>query len=852
VRSSKYIKPIALIVIAIIFTDLIISSPLGLLTTIMDPFHGIILSAGNGVASNREFTVPGISDKVIIVFDKHWIPQVFASNEEDAYFAVGFLHGWFRLWQLDLERRLASGELSEIIGKGALKSDIYMRIIGLRRSAISTVKWIKENKPDIYKLLEAYSNGVNYAIKKMEEEDKLPLMFKLLNYKPRPWSPVDSIVWAKYMAWSLTNFFEPLKYSYLVAKLGADDVNILWPVHPYYQDNITVVPGNGSINGKSIKVDPYMLRKLNWFDEWATGLNFSNPLFKAKVEKAVLDALRLVGELPRELGSNDWAVSPSRSINGYALMADDPHLYLSLPAIWYAIRVKVGNIIDVYGVTLPGIPFVLIGHNKYIAWGLTNTQIGVMDFYVEKVDPKNPLRYYYKGSWHEMKQIREIIKVRGGKTYTLLVNITVHGPVLTNKGLTISFKWTGNAGFKDDNSGVTREAIAIYYVNKARNLNEFINALKYWDVPSQNFMYADIYGNIAVIEPGLFPIREVTIPNGKKIIVEGSRSLLNGTGNYEWIGYIPYEDVPHAINPSRGFLAAPNQMSIGPYYPYFILGAWWDPGARAHRIFIDLTSKEKYSARDMMRYQSDITDWYASSMLKKLINTVRSRLTGLYRDALNILEKWDYRMDKDEVAPTIWWAWISVLQDKMYKEYFMKHGIDKRFYPTMTTTLWLINNMENSKWFPDGFNTTVLESYKDAIDMLKKSLGNDITSWKWGRIHRLYIRHLSGLRALSRGPYPEDGGAYILMNAPFPFDIRALNETFYVSSGPSWRIVAEMGEKLTIYGIYPGGESGNPASTHYDDLISLWMNYKYIQIEYPGNPSEFSNSTAIIILKPGG
>jgi penicillin amidase len=839
----------------ILVVGLIAGTPFGQLLSLMDPFKGVAASALVGdVRGELRIESSHLQGPVKVVFDGNYVPHVFAENERDAFYAVGYVHAWFRLWQMDIQRRLASGRLAEVIGKDALKTDIYMRTIGLRRSAEATAAWLKENRPDIYQLLEAYSQGVNDAIEYMRKTGRLPLMFKLMGYEPEPWTPADTIAWAKYMAWGLTNFWQPLMLSYLVTKLGPEDVNTLWPVHPYYSDNVTVVPGDGEINGKRINVDPYYLRSLNWFDTWATGLNFSDPDFANKLEEAVLDILELVGERPREIGSNNWAVAPSRSVHGAAMMADDPHLQLNMPSLWFAIHIYVPGELDVYGVTLPGIPFVIIGYNRYISWGLTNTQIGVMDFYVEQVNPDDPNLYYHNGEWKRMKMIKEVIKVKGGEDYDLTVYETVHGPVLTRKGLTISFRWTGNAGFKNDGSGVTREVIAIYLLNKAKNLQEYIEALRYWDVPSQNFMYADVYGNIAVYEPGLFPLRKVTLPDGREVLVVSSRSVLNGTGAYDWIGYIPFEDVPHAVNPERGFLAAPNQMSVGPYYPYFILGAWWDTPNRAQAIFRDLMSKEKHSVEDMKRYQADIFDWGASMVLPIMLKAVEGKVSGKAAKAVRILSQWDYRMDKDEVAPTLWWAWFSALQDEMYKDYLVSHGVKYRVYPPTATTIYLIREARDSKWFPGGFEATVLRALERALAALEEKLGPNMDEWKWGRVHQLLLAHLSGLEPLSRGPYPEDGGSHILMNAPFPWDLKALEEETKVRHGPSWRIVTLMDspESCNMYGVYPGGQSGNPVSEHYDDWIDLWLNYEYLGFTCALKPGDIGEPQGVMTFEPAG
>ncbi len=855
--SSRRFNILAFIIsvfLIIILVAGLLMTPIGLMLSLLDPTLGVYASSEYGIIPGSDrLRVSGLSGDVRILFDEYGIPHVFASSEADAFYAVGYLHAWFRLWQMDIQRRLASGRLSEILGEDGVKSDIFMRIVGLRRSAENTVEWIKSNEPDVYRLLEAYSRGVNDAIHRLVESHRLPLMFKLLDYIPDEWTPVDSIVWAKYMAWSLTNFWEPLTYTYLRLKLGSSDTNLLWPVHPYYADNITVVPGDGEINGKRLSVDPSFLRHLNWLGGWATGIDFDNSLVREGLLTGLEEAFKVIDDPPRSLGSNDWAVAPSRSVDGVAMMSDDPHLSLNMPSVWFAVHIKAGDSLDVIGVTLPGIPFIIIGANRYISWGLTNTQIGVMDFYVEKLNPDNPVQYWYRGSWRSIEQVKEVIRVKGGEDRVIYVNITVHGPIINSKGLPISFRWTGNAGFNNDSRGVTREAIAIYRVNRARNLDEFMEALRYWDVPSQNFMYADIHGNIAVIEPGLFPLHRVRVPGGDVIYVVGSRSVLNGTGGYEWVGYIPYEYVPHAINPSRGFLAAPNQMSVGPYYPYFILGAWWDPGSRGHEIFRDLSSKDKFSYRDMMSFQADTTDWYAYMSLPILIDTIYSRSSGVYREALDLLRAWDYRMDKDEAAPLIWWAWFSMLNDQMFRDYLRTHGIDRRYYPSHDTTLWLIKNMRNSKWFQPDFETVVYQSFIDAIDVLRNKFGDDPSKWRWGDVHKLYLRHLSMLDPLSRGPYQEDGGDDVLMSAPIPWDLGILDNPSYVHTGPSWRIVAVMypdGPK--VYGVYPGGQSGNPVYEFYDNYIGMWLNYEYIELRFPVEPGDLSGSIGEIYLEAGG
>ncbi|MEM1610805.1 MAG: penicillin acylase family protein [Sulfolobales archaeon] len=837
-----------LIALSLILMFLIIIS-LGSAASLIDPYTGVWKEIGRGdFRGSIEIRAGGVENKVTVVFDGYMVPHIFADSYRDAAFALGYVHAYHRLWQMDIQRRLAEGRLSEVLGNSTLKQDIYMRIVGLYRSAVNTTEWIRRTYPDVYSILYAYSAGVNRAIEEMRSSNRLPLMFKLLGYEPEPWRPEDSIAWAKYMAWSLTDFFEPLRLTYLAIKLGSRDTNILFPVDPYYSDNITVIPGDGSIGDTRINIDPSYLRSLDWFSPWATGIDLGDGALAQQILDAIESILDLSGEKPREIGSNNWVVGPSRSATGGAMLADDPHLSLNIPAIWYEAHIKTPEA-DVRGVTLPGIPFIIIGFNEYVAWGLTNTQIDVMDFYLEKIVGD---KYLYKGEWRTLKIVEEPIRVKGYGVYLLKVNITANGPIISTRGAPISFRWVGNAGYMNDDSGVTREAIAIYLVNKARGYEDLVNALRYWDVPSQNWAFIDVKNNYGIVIPGLFPYRSVRLLNGDVVKVIGSRSILNGSGGYGWEGYVPYELIPRIINPERGWAAAPNQRSVGPYYPYFILGGWWDPGARAQRIYQLLSSKDRHSVEDMMQYQADIYLWYAASSLPTLLKAVEG-----YRDldplevrALEILRTWDYRMDKDLVAPTIWWAWFSSLYDEVFSKIYLDHGVRLRLYPSEDTLLWLIHNMPSSKWFGGSLGDAARKALSKAISILRASYGDNINTWVWGRVHMLYIAHPSGLKPLSIGPVPEDGGSATLMNAPIPYDLKSLGKA-YVRTGPSWRIVAYVeGGSIKAYGIYPGGQSENPFSDYYKNFFNTWYRYEYHQLDLPETPQAVGGTIAMIIVMP--
>ncbi len=787
--------------------------------------------------SGGEVVLRGLRGRVTAVIDERGVPHIFAEDERDALTVLGYLHARDRLWQMDLQRRLASGRLSEVLGEAAFTNDLLMRVVGLHRSARNTASWLERNSPEVYGSLQAYAEGVNAAIEEMRSSGRLPMTFKLLNYEPEPWRVEDSIVWAKYMAWTLTGFWYPLLLTYLAIKLGPEDVAELYPVRHYYSGNVTVVPGDGSVGGESLPVDPGLLMGTDWHSEWDTGIDLSDKGLAERLASLIERLAELARITPSELGSNNWVVGPSRSATGGPMLADDPHLPLNLPSLWYEVHL-VTREYNVRGVTLPGVPFVVIGFNEHVAWGLTNSQIGVTDFYLETVEGD---RYLFRGEWRPLQRVEEVIRVRGQGDRRVIVNVTVHGPVFSYGGLHVALKWTGNSGFNDDGSGVTRESIAAFKVMRARGYLDLLEALRYWDVPSQNWAFVDREGNYGIVVPGLFPYRVVRLPDGREVKVIGSRSVLDGRGGYEWAGFVPFDLVPRTVNPERGYAAAPNQLTVGPRYPYFILAGWYDPGARAQRIHSLLESKAVHSVDDFARYQCDVVLWFASAVTPKLVSSVErfNDLDDRERRALDELRRWDYAMSRDGVAPTVFWAWLSALYDEVFERPFSERGVRWRLYPPESTLVYLVNERPDSKWFGGNLSAAARRALRTAIDHLSEALGPDVGGWSWGKVHRLRIGHLSSLDALSIGPLPHDGSSGTLLNAGFPYELRALRSREFVTSGPSWRMVVTFAEgKVSAFGVYPGGQSESPLSPRYSDSFEEWYGCRLHPLDLPARPNE--------------
>jgi len=803
---------------------------------ILNPTEGVWVVAREATYPGYlELRVSGLHSEVRIIYDDLGIPHVYASDDEDAFFAMGYVHARDRLWQMDIQRRFAEGKLSEILGKAFVKKDLFMRTIGLDRAAEISAERLPRDEPMLSGLFAAYSRGVNHFMAESKRRNALPLEFKLIGYAPEPWTAQDSLAFARLMGWTLTNFFEPLHLSLLTAKLGKRQVSQLFPVYSPFQMNFTVVPGDGSLDDRALPYSVEEVNKLDWFAEWSTGLNFGSSNFDEGVTKSVTSILQTVAEAGDPTGelcfeSNHWVVSPAKSATGHAMLANDPHLSLQMPSLWYEIQLS-SPTFHVYGASLAGVPVILIGRNEHIAWGLTNVGIGVADFYVEKVSPTNEDEYWFQGSWRTMDQVPTEIQVRDDQPVRSVILLTAHGPLLTREGLTIAMRWTG--------ADLVTEASAIISVSRASDYHEFMNAIRQWEIPPQNFIYADDRGNIAVTVAGKYPTRSVFAPDGNVLTVVGSRGLLNGTGDQEWAGSIPFEDVPHVLNPLQGYLAGPNQMSVGPRYPYLILSGWWDPGSRAHRINDLLRNVEKVTFENMQQFQSDIYDYFASLFVPEILDALDKFPVDdpIVQKSVEYLRVWDFGMRKEDVAPTIWWYWLSAFYNATIRPLYDNNEIAGVIYPT-PETLWLLAaNDPKSDRFGGDFTKVAVTSLEDAARILTTRFGSDPSSWKWGSVHQLFIRHLSGLAALSEGPFPEDGDAFTLMAAPHihsDFTVEA-----YSSNGPSWRIVSDLSSDGPSIGVYPGGQSGNVASGHYSDELQMWLDYRYHTLLRPQTAESF-------------
>ncbi len=544
-------------------------------------------------------------------------------------------------------------------------------------------------------------------------------------------------------------------------------------------------------------------------------------------------------------GSNNWAVSGDRSAEGVPLLSSDPHLGYQLPSLWYQAHLATPDM-QVAGVALVGTPFVIIGHTDRIAWGLTNTQADVTDYYIERANPDNPDEVWFEGAWRPVQKLEETIEVRNGKNENLPVTITPHGPILTQRGQTVSMRWTGlDPSF---------ELRAFYKLNHAQNYEDFLAALRDFQVPAQNFNYADADGNIAIWAAGKYPIR--TTGDGRLPVPAAS-------GTYEWTGFIPFEDLPHTLNPGKGYVFSANTRPAPPDYPYY-LGWQWDPGYRGRRIQALLSEDDAVSFNEMKAVQYDVVDSLAQELVPILLDVYDARQFGGQTEAtaIALLRKWDYQMSADSPAPTLWRRWLKYFREMTWQDEFSGAAVPTDYtwgfngtnlwQPTIEYFEYLVREKPDSHWF-DNVTTATTEtrddiialSFAQAVQSLQEDYGSDTANWRWGDHHHLYIEHLLGIDVLNRSGQPMEGG---------DMTINAQGAGERVDGGPSWRMIVQFGQPLQAVGAYPGGQSGNPLSPHYDDLLPLWLSGDLPEMRYPGAADELPQDAleTSLTLTPGG
>jgi penicillin amidase len=740
--------------------------------------------------------VAGLDGSVEIVRDRWGVPHIFGSTDHDAFFGLGYVHAQDRLWQMEMNRRIGAGRLSEILGEATLSVDKFQRTMGYYRTVATDYAALSERSQTA---LTAYAAGVNAWL---AEGHTLPPEFLLLGFEPAPWQPYDSLVWEKMMSWDLGGDYDlELLRQQLVQAVGPERTAQLLP--PYPADGVNILAAS----------------------DLAIAPGDADAIF-------AIDTLleRQFARGGRESGSNNWVVGGARTESGSPILADDPHLATSIPAIWYLAEIQ-GDTIHTIGATFPGLPAIVIGHNKEVAWGVTNVGPDVQDLYVERINPANPNQYEVDGAWEDMAVVEELIHVDGEEEpIRWAARSTRHGPLISDvsdTGAPLALRWTAL-----DPGDTTMDAFL--GLNYAADWEEFLDAQRLFVTPSQNFVYADRAGNIGYIAPGRIPIRV----DGH----DGMTPVPGWASEYEWQGYIPFAELPMTFNPAAGYVATANNRVVGEDYPH-LLSNDWAPPFRAERI-VELIEQmsagaEKLSVDDNAAIQGDRVSTQTRQLLPFLTG-----LTGAderQQQAIALLKAWDGEMALTSAPASIYQAWMLHLERAMFED-----DLRTRLYEEMSTranplflenvladatlaVVWCDNVLSAPAESCDETARTALDA---ALDDLTERLGSNMNDWRWERLHITQYPHnpfsqVSYLKGLFHRTIANGGDRYTVNVAPV-----RLAEPYIQTHAPGYRHIIDLADLNNSRFVITTGQSGNVLSSHYDDLIRPHRDVEYVPMTF--------------------
>lgn len=759
-----------------------------------DPDAGFWANAEISTPESQDFNISGLQDEVQVYFDERNVPHIFAQNEHDLFMAQGYIVARDRLFQMEMQTYDAAGRLAEIVGPDLLNRDLNTRRLGMAYGAEKAKEEI-ENDPEIKSIIEAYSNGVNAYINQLSPAD-YPIEYKVLNFAPEQWDPIKTAYLLKNMTRMLAGRHNDVRTSNTIQYFGEDFVEKYFTQKPELNDPI-IPPSR----------------------EW----DFEADVPEAPDSLFVPSVSKVIDPFPHQegIGSNNWVVSGDKTASGYPILANDPHLGLTLPSIWYEIQLTAPGY-NSYGVTLQGSPAIIIGFNEQTAWGTTNVGSDVMDWYEIQFRDETKKEYWHDDQWKPTTRRVEEVKVRGGETVLDTVIYTHHGPVFevapaVGKGESVyhALKWIAHKPSNDLRT--------FYGFNKMQNYDDYVEAVGNYTAPAQNFVFADKAGDIALWVSGKLP---------KKWEFQG-RTVSDGTDPvYDWQGWIPTEHNPHIKNPERGFVSSANQESAAPDYPYY-LDDDFAPYERGRRINDLLEEMENITPQDMQRMQLDNFAYNASNIIPQMIEWTRlEELSEQETETLKMMRTWDFMMAAELIQPTVYLNWFNrFYRDVFYDEF---NGTEASLrYPSRDIFVEIIKEEPNMIFVDDNstpeeevLEDIVTRSYKETISGLTAMYGEDIENWKWGYDIENDLSHIANIPGF---------GAQNLFSSGSAEAINAIRGTH----GPSWRMIVELGPEVKGWGIYPGGQSGNPGSPNYDSMVDPWRSGELFELNFlKEEPSE--------------
>ncbi|MBO3116663.1 penicillin acylase family protein [Winogradskyella sp. DF17] len=783
----KYLKLILSLVLTIV-VFYVLNTKLGSVPPIakfLNPYTGIWQNETPENVSG-EMTISGFVEPVTIHYDDLLIPHIFAQNNTDLYRAQGYVTAKHRLWQLEFQTYAAAGRLSEIVGEGAINYDRQQRRLGMVYGAEQALAKMKGDS-ETMSYLQAYSDGINAHINSLEDEN-LPVEYKLLDYRPEPWNIKKTALLLMYMTKTLASREHDLEYTNALRIFGEDTFNKLYP------DFFDIV-------------DPVIPKDTDW--SFVTAEQTARPL-----SEIPLDTIPETLPKPNpNNGSNNWAISGDKSATGNPMLANDPHLTLNLPSIWYVMQLSTPEHSSM-GATLPGALGIISGFNTHIAWGVTNATRDLLDWYKIEFKDNKRTQYKYGDGWKNTTMRIEDIQIKNGKTIKDTVLYTHHGPVVYDHNFKgdnalsgYAMKWIGLEGGNNQSTFLD--------LNQAKNYNDYLNAIKPYVAPAQNFVFASTEGDIALWVQGKFPNKW---EGQGKFLMDGSNP------DHDWPEFIPQEFNAHTKNPKRGFVSSANQHPVDEQYPFYVFNDGYDT-YRSRIINNFFRSKDKFSVEDLKGLQNSTFNLKASEMLPYILETMdTSSLTEDELKIYNEIKDWNFYSNIEKRAPSIWSTWWPKLYMKVWDEYEIEDvALDR---PFAYQTIYMLTHMPNDE-FMDIKETPETESAQDLFLMTFKETAKELIQWKvengaytYQKYKGTFVGHLlQGLPAFSRFELPIGGDGNT---------VNAMSK----NHGPSWRMVIELSSPPQAYGIYPGGQSGNPGSIYYDNLIDDWAVGKYHKLNF--------------------
>lgn len=827
----------------------------------------ITLAAGNVGAGAQAVSVSGLNDKVDVMRDNLGIPHIYASTQHDLFFAQGYTQAQDRWWQMEFARHIGSGRIQELTGKNesVMGQDVFIRTVGWRRAAERDYGTYDDADKAI---LQAFSDGVNAYIfsrpaGELAFEYNILGTFRGNNITIEPWTPVDSLVWAKVMAWNLSgNRDNELLRSELIAAIGEEMTNEFIPAYPFDDKPTIVKVEDLPVSDSSLTAPTDTAGIIGLDTTLAGGIQPTDALFQVNPS----------------IGSNNWVISGDLTQSGKPLLANDPHLGIQMPSIWYEIGLHCRTVNDecpynVTGFALPATPGVVIGHNDHIAWGMTNVGPDTQDLYLMKINPENPLQYEWNGEWRDMTVHDEVISLGGStQTVTIQVRETHLGPIINDNQLDdngqpmgfnnddpMAFHWTALV-----EPGTILKSVAL--LNRATNWEEFRAAARFFDVPAQNLIYADTEGNIGYQTPGNIPIR-----------AEGHTGLLpvdGSTDQYEWKGYIPFDDLPRALNPERGFIASANEAVVPlAYYDqlreklgaefgensnYFI-SQEWAYGYRAQRIEELIQSSQPITVETIQQIQGD-NKIIGAEELTPFIKDLDMGSAD-YNTTRDWMLNWDYQMSMDSQQAGLYaYFWVKLSHNLFSDQLGDIIGPDEGDQGMWS--VYALAQKPDDVWWDDTTTADVTEtrddiiarSFREAVDAITAEHTSDRANWAWGKLHTAtFVSNPLGASGIdlienmvNRGPVETAGGSDIVNATGWDYD----SSGFDVRSLPSMRMIIDFSDLSNSLTMHTTGQSGHPFSPHYGDMIDLWRNIQYHPMLWTEDQVK-NATTSTLTLVPG-